>query len=156
MTQRSKQAPNATRQRSRGWTLIELVMVMAIMALLAAVAWPSYTQHLQRGHRLEAIAALLEAQHFMERYYTAYGRYSVEAGSGSSAVAPMLPLRLQNIPASGTRYVLSVSQVAANSYTLSAVPTGSMANDSCGALTLTHTSVRGTTSRTASAAECWR
>lgn len=144
----------------RGWTLIELITVLAIMALLTAIAWPSYTQHVQRGHRLEAVAALLEAQHFMERHYTAFGSYSSTVASGASSgtapVAPALPLRLQNIPAAGPRYVLSVAQVTANSYTLSAVPTGTMTNDRCATLTLTHTLVRGTAGGTATAAECWR
>lgn len=139
-----------------GWTLIELITVLAIIALLTTVAWPSYTQHVQRGQRLEAVAALLEAQHFMERHYTAHGRYSATAASGSAAVAPALPLRLRNIPASAPRYVLSISQLGANSYTLSAVPTGTMANDRCATLTLTHTLVRGTTGSTVTAAECWR
>lgn len=160
LIKQARQVPRAQRAkpgRSRGWTLIELLMVMAIVAVLASVAWPSYTQHVQRGHRLEAVAALLEAQHFMERYYTTFGRYSVLASSGAAAVAPALPARLQNIPAAGTRYVLSVSQVSANSFTLSAAPVGSMATDKCGSLTFTHTSVRGTTgSGSVTAAECWR
>lgn len=137
-----------------GWTLIELLMVMAIMAVLAGVAWPSYTQHVQRGHRLEAAATLLEAQHFMERYYSAYGRYTQQASG--AALPPALPVRLKSIPGAEARYVLSISQVSANSYTLTAVPTGSMAGDRCESLTLSHTSVRGTTSSVATAAECWR
>lgn len=143
---------------TRGWTLTELLMVMAIMAVLASMAWPSYTQHIQRGHRAEAMAVLLEAQHFMERYYTAFGRYSLQATG--AAVAPPLPTRLQRIPDVSTgvaaRYLVGVSQVSANSYTLSAVPAGSMANDRCGSLTLTHTSVRGTSSSSVTAVECWR
>lgn len=141
-------------RQNRGWTLIELLMVMAIMAILAGAAWPSYVQHVQRGHRMEAAAALLEAQHFMERYYSAYGRYSQQASG--AAVAPVLPVRLQSIPGAEARYVLSVTQVSANSYTLSAVPTGSMAGDRCATLTLSHTTVRNTTSSVATAAECWR
>lgn len=139
----------------RGWTLVELLMAMSIMAVLTAIAWPSYTQYVQRGYRLEAVAALLEAQHFMERYYTAFGRYSLLAASGATASAPALPVRLQNIPAVNTRYVVSVTQVSVNSYVLSAVPMGSMANDKCGSLTLSHAAVRGTTSSLA-VGDCWR
>lgn len=138
-----------------GWTLTELLMAMAIMTVLAAIAWPNYTQYVQRGYRLEAVSTLLEAQHFMERYYTVFGRYSLPAASGSTPVAPTLPLRLQTIPAAHTRYVVSVTQVSANSYMLSAAPTGSMANDKCGSLTLSHAAVRGTSSGVA-VAECWR
>ncbi len=141
---------------NRGWTLTELLIVLGIMAVLAAMAWPSYTQHVQRGHRLQATVALLEAQHFMERYYSAYGRYGSQT-SGAVVVAPALPLRLQNIPgADAVRYVLSITQVSVNGYTLSAVPTGSMVGDKCASLTLSHTSVRGTTSSVATPEECWR
>lgn len=143
-------------KRTRGWTLTELLMVLATMAILAALTWPSYTQYVHRGYRAEARSALLEAQHFMERHYTAHGRYSAAGTWGSSAMAPALPQRLQRIPNQSTRYVLSVSQVSADSYTLSATPTGSMATDKCAALTLSHTSVRSTTSLVATAAECWR
>ncbi len=146
-----------------GWTLVELVMVLAIMGVLAALAWPSYTAYVQRGHRAEAAAALMEAQNYMERYYTAYGRYSLassSAGTSGTLTAPGLPARLQSIPSgmsvSAARYSLSVSQVSSNSYTLSAVPTGSMAADKCGSLTLTHSMVKGVTSTSASATECWR
>lgn len=154
-------APERLPKPPQGWTLTELLMVMAIMAVLAAMAWPSYTQYIQRGHRAEAMAALLEAQHFMERYYSAHGRYSLQAASGAAAVAPALPARLQRIPAdtkadASARYAVSVSQISANSYTLSAVPMGSMAGDKCASLTLSHTAVRGTTSRVATVAECWR
>lgn len=148
-------ASNRPRKSAWGWTLTELLMVMAIVAVMAAIAWPSYTDYVQRGHRAQAQAALLEAQHFMERYYTAHGRYSVSATSSTSQ-APVLPVRLQSIPGANTRYLLNVIQITANSYTLSAVPTGSMASDKCASLTLTHTSVRGTTSSVATATECWR
>lgn len=159
MKQKAQVEPRAARvvhrPRPQGWTLTELLMVIAIMALLAAIAWPNYTQYVQRGYRLEAVATLLEAQHFMERYYTAFGRYSLLATPGATPVAPALPTRLQTIPAADTRYLVSVTQVSANSYMLSAVPTGSMANDKCGSLTLNHISDRGTTSGLA-VAECWR
>ncbi len=156
---------SSAQSRTAGWTLVELMMVLAIMGVLAAIAWPSYTTYVQRGHRAEAAAALMDAQNYMERYYTAYGRYSLTgstAGAGGALTAPSLPARLQNIPSGNgngviaARYSLSVSQVSTNSYTLSAVPTGGMAGDKCGSLTLTHTMVRGVTSTAASVAECWR
>ena len=135
-----------------GFSLVELLVVLVIMGVLSAVALPAYTRYVQRGHRTEAMAALLEAQHYMERYYSANGQYLSPANA-----VPILPQRLQRIPIQGTvRYQLSVREATVNSYLLQAVPEGSMAGDVCGSLTINQTGLRGVLNSTHSVAECWR
>jgi len=139
------------RYRHAGFSLVELLVVLVIMGVLSAVALPAYTRYVQRGHRTEAMAALLESQHFMERYYSANGQYLSPANA-----VPSLPQRLQGIPSQGTvRYQLSVSEATLNSYVLQAVPKGSMTGDVCGSLTINQAGLRGVSS-TRSVAECWR
>lgn len=133
-----------------GFTLIELMIVVAIVGILGTVAYPSYVAYVQRGQRSEARTALLEAQQFMERFYVANSRYSSDAAGTTS---PALPARLQNVPQNGPRYTLSVSTVTLNSYTLTAAHTGT---DSCGDLTLTNTGVKGRSGTTPSIQDCWR
>jgi type IV pilus assembly protein PilE len=138
--------------RQAGFSLVELLVVLVIMGVLSAVALPGYTRYVQRGNRTEVMAALLEAQHFMERYYSANGQYLSPANA-----VPMLPQRLQRIPIQGTvRYQLSVREATVNSYLLQAVPEGSMAGDVCGNLTINQTGLRGVLNSTHSVSECWR
>ena len=54
----------------RGFTLIELMIVVAIIAVLASVAYPSYKEYVARSRRAEARAVLVAAQQWMERFYT--------------------------------------------------------------------------------------
>ena len=54
-----------------GFTLIELMIVVAIVGILSAVAYPSYTEYVRRGHRADARAGLLQAQQWLERAATA-------------------------------------------------------------------------------------
>jgi type IV pilus assembly protein PilE len=138
-------------RRSSGFTLIEVMIVVTIIAILSAIGFPAYTDHIRRANRSEATAALLEAQQFMERYYGASNRYSTAADGN-----PALPTRLQTIPAGGpTRYTLSVAATV-NTYTLTATPSGSMATDKCGSLTITNTGVKGRSATGPTVSDCWR
>jgi type IV pilus assembly protein PilE len=98
---------------------------------------------------------LLEAQHFMERYYSAHGRY--DGSAQEPGKPPELPLRLQGIPAdSEPRYLLSLDSATVNSYELRAEPVGSMTDDRCGTLTLNQTGLKGWADSDLSVADCWR
>ena len=151
-TQVLQSVPSGWQYRQAGFSMVELLVVLVIMGVLSALALPGYTRYVQRGNRTEVMAALLEAQHFMERYYSANGQYLSPANA-----VPILPQRLQRIPIQGTvRYQLSVREATVNSYLLQAVPEGSMAGDVCGSLTINQTGLRGVLNSTHSVAECWR
>lgn len=70
------------RSRRRGFSLIELMIVVAIIGLLAAIAYPAYTSSILKGKRAEGRAALLELMQQQERYFTQSGSYmSFAAGA---------------------------------------------------------------------------
>ena len=48
------------RKVHQGFTLIEVMIVVAIIGILSAIAMPSYTEYIRRGHRTEARASLLQ------------------------------------------------------------------------------------------------
>lgn len=132
------------RRRHRGVTLIELVIVVAVVALLAAVAFPSYQGSVRKARRTEAKAALSTAAQAMERQMTEKGTYA-NATLGTGGV---FPDRSEN-----GYYALTLSNLGAATFTLSAVPQGSQAVDDCGTFTLTQSGLRGVSAR--SVAECW-
>src|SRR3546814_8292194 len=62
-----------------GFTLIELMVVVAIIAILASIAYPAYTDYIVQTRRSAGAACLLEQAQFMERYYTTNMGYSSAA-----------------------------------------------------------------------------
>jgi type IV pilus assembly protein PilE len=131
-------------QRSRGFTLIEMMIVVVILAILAAIALPSYQKYVLRSHRAEGQALLSEAAARQERYFAQNNSYA------SSAAA----LNMTSYVAGLQYYGLAISNVSASTYTLTATATGSQARDSeCLTLTLDQAGTRGATG---TASSCWQ
>lgn len=151
--------------RCHGFTLIELMIVVAVVAILASIALPSYRESVAKGRRAEVRAVLLEAGQWMERHYSENFRY--DTNTAGTAVADLLPANLKQSPRdTGGAYTIAISAVATRSYTITATPvaTGPMASDKCGSFLVTNTGVKSNTGYStssfstaeAAAAACWR
>ena len=57
-------------RKHQGFTLIELMIVVAVIGILASIAYPSYREYVAKSRRAEAKTVLLSAQQWMERFYT--------------------------------------------------------------------------------------
>ncbi|HEY8024593.1 MAG TPA: type IV pilin protein [Burkholderiaceae bacterium] len=134
------------KRASLGFTLIEIMIVVAIVGIVAAIAIPSYVSSTRASHRTDAKQALTQLAQFMERNYTLASRYDKDSAANNIA------LPFTTSPLQGTTFYNLTVTATTTTYTLTATPTGGQTKDSCGTLTLTNTGVKGSTS---GASSCW-
>lgn len=138
--------------RSNGFTLIELMIVVAIVGLLSAIALPSYRNQVLRSHRIDAKTALLDLASRQERYFTTNNTYTVSTANLGYVGA--LPLSVPN--AATATYSLSVV-VPTNlqGYTATATPVGGQASDTCGTYSIDNLGTQANSGNTTATATCW-
>ncbi len=148
----------------RGFTLVEVLVVVTILGVLIAYAVPNYLEQAQRGRRADGKAFIMDISSRLERFYTQYSTYTnVVVGPGGctglscglnysvnesseglySAAIALLPAGCS--PALGP---------ACTRYTITITPFGD--DSKCTTLTLDNTGVEGYTGSATDAQYCWR
>lgn len=100
----------------RGFTLIELMIVVAIVGILAAIAAPSYTNYLRRGRVAEAVATLSTMRATLEQYFQDNRTYVGACANGT--VAPL--------PAATPHFTFACPTLSATGYSITATGAASM------------------------------
>jgi type IV pilus assembly protein PilE len=102
---------------ARGFTLIELMIVVALIGILAALALPSFLDSIRKGRRSDAYAALSAVQQAQERWRSNKGEYTTALTAAPTDDPPGL-----NLSATSAKgyYTIAVDAAGATGYTVTA------------------------------------
>ncbi len=133
---------------TRGFTLIELMIVIVIIGILFAIALPSYQASVLRGHRADAQGILMDISAREERFMAQNNTYTTDISAATG-------LNMGTTTSNNGYYNLSVAACGGGSiatcYLLTATATGGQATDTdCATITLSSTGVTSGTT-----ANCW-
>ena len=130
------------RRSNRGFTLIEIMIVIAIIGIVLTIAAPSFTEYLNKGRRSEIAGVLSEQAQILERFYSKNNVYTDATGLSA-----------------GNDYYTITPTLTDQTFLLTAVRKSgsSMATDKCGDFTLTNTGVISMVNATGglTAKDCW-
>ncbi|QQP98108.1 type IV pilin protein [Lysobacter enzymogenes] len=127
-----------------GFTLIELMIVLAVVAILTAMAYQSYQAQILKSRRAVATACLMEQVQTMERYYTTKFSYSGAKLSAGGCVNEL------------SAFYTFGSTINAATYSLTAEPKGAQAKDAkCMKLSIDQAGVKGKTGSAGDVLDCW-
>ena len=127
-------------RRTRGFTLIELMIVVAVVAILASIAIPSYQDQVRKSRRADALRVIGEIRMAQERWRADQPSYGSLADVG-------------NPGAGSAHYAFTVTNNTATTYTITATAQGGQASDKQGGTSCTPLSI--TQAGTKSPAACW-
>jgi type IV pilus assembly protein PilE len=130
------------RRSNRGFTLIEIMIVIAIIGIVITIGYPSLTEYVKKGRRTEVAGLLSEQAQILERFYSKSNVYTgatgLSAGNDFYTITPAL---------TDQAFKLTAVRKAGSA----------MATDKCGDFTITNTGVRSMENAAAglTAKDCW-
>ena len=135
-------------KKAKGFTLIELMIVVAIVALISVIAYPSYMNYVINTKRNVATNTLLQIADRQQQFFMDNKRYAATLTDLGLAANPLI-LDEQGNPADAgntrTVYAVSLSDITATTYTITAAPVNMQLkrDTKCGSLTLNQAGTQG-------------
>jgi type IV pilus assembly protein PilE len=119
----------------RGFTLIELMIVVAIISVLAVIAYPLYKGYKEKVNRTEVKAEMMQLAAQLQKYKAIRGSYVV--GNTAIDLSAITGVATVNYPNTGTTlYQISLANVTRNGWVLVATPQNQQSTD--GTIRLNH------------------
>lgn len=141
--------------RLRGFTLIEMMIVVLIIAILSSIAFPSYRKYVMKTKRAECEGVLLTGAGIFERYYAANNSYQMSSGTPQGIKVLTCPR--DDKDGKAPSYTVKVSSISTSGFTLQAIPYGGQAKDECGTLSINQTGTKTASGGTVTdVAVCWK
>lgn len=137
--------------KARGFTLIEVMMVVVLIGVTVALAYPAYVNHVVKARRGDAHAMMLAAAVKQEQFYAQRGSYTADMRELGYAADPAVSEK-------GFYRIDASLSSSGQGYVLTATRSGVQASDGrCGDLTLTHTSIKSAVNHSDPAPQttCW-
>ena len=132
----------STKIRTIGFSMLELVIVLAVVSVLLTLAIPSYQRYTQRVHRAEAIRMMLAVADCQERVRANTGFYDTSS-CGEGFNSDSHELRIEPL-----------DNTASLEYTIVAQPRQGEEDD-CGNLSLNQAGTRGISGNQVTVNKCW-